>query len=232
MKRFISSILCIIALDTISCAQSQSGIVYITAAIQEQTLNFFNMTAIAPRPGLSFLDRNRIRGDAFVKDFFAPTVGYHFAHRWRVDVGYHWYTSEDEENGTYTLQKGSTYIAQHTIRAVDVPVRFYYNMRRLTTMSRLIWYSMASASYTDIRWKRYFEIVNGSQPRSIEETRSFDNLFLGIGTGLRYKLTRAIEPYYHLDFAWGTLRGAFKTNVRFGVKLNLNINHPLLITPL
>lgn len=229
--------LCLVSLTVVimitsqvaACAQSRSGVVYITAAIQEQAINLFDMTAIAPKPGIGLLDQNKIRGDAFVKNFFAPTIGYHFTHRWRADVGYHWYTSEDKENGTYTLRKGSTYIAQHTIRTFDIPIQLYYNMRNPASTSKWIWYGIASISYTNIRWKRYFEVVNGSQPRSTQENRHFDNVFLGIGAGLRYELTRTIEPYYHLDFAWGTIRGAFKANVRFGVKLNLNINHPLLL---
>ena len=174
------------------------------------------MTAIAPKPTYAiarlFGDDARIRGDHFIDDFFSVTAGYHLSGKLRVDIGISSYTGQDKDNGTYRLRKGATYLTQHSIRVVDVPIRIYYNLRRNPIAHRWVWYAIGTGSYTDLQWKRNFRISNGDRPRRIEEERDFNNLFFGVGIGLRYRLFQGIELYNQLDLALGILRGALKTN--------------------
>ena len=213
--------------------QSQSGLLYLTANRQEQTVDLFGMTAIAPKPTFAiarlFGDDARIRSDRFVDDFFSVTAGYHLSDKLRADVGVNSYTGQDKDNGTYRLGKGATYRSQHSIWVIDVPIRVYYNLRRCPIEHRWVWYVIGTVSYTNIRWKRDFEVVNGDRPRRIQEDRSFDNLFAGLGIGLRYRLFQGIELYNQLDLAFGTLRGAFRTNGLLGIKFNLNINNRYIL---
>lgn len=214
-------------------AQSQSGLLYVTANGQIQEIMLFGMPAIAPRP--SFLGwllggDNRIRGDYFPKDFFSVTAGYHLNDKWRLDLGYNRYFADDRYNGIYRLGKGATYRATHTIRVVDIPLRASYNLRHPTSTSKWIWYLIGSLSYTDIQWKRDFGVTNSDRSRRIHEERSFNNLFVGVGAGVRYQLFRGVAPYYQLGVSWGTLRGAFAGGAFWGLKFNLNVNQRYVIS--
>ena len=210
-------------------AQPQAGLLYVTANMQEQTIALFGMPAIAPKPlfpATQFGDNTRIRGDRFGEIFFSATMGYHFTEKLRADVGLVFYTGVDSENGTYRLgRQGATFRTEHSVRAIDVPVRGYYNLRRHHKKHRWVWYAIGTVSYTDLRWHRYFEVLDGDNPRRTQEERSFDNVFIGSGIGLHLKISQALELYNQIDLTLGLFRGAFRTNTLLGIKLNLNTNH-------